>query len=271
MILYKRKLDHQKHCKIPFGTYIQALDDNPVTKKTQGPCKLDGVHLRACSNHQGKHDFLHLPTNRQMNRGVVHPARISNQVIKQVNNLRKIDGVPDGLKIQSRQNEVPCNIAWIAGVDCETQNEEGDQNKHENTNNEECDDDHIDCNTDDKDVADIWDEELDKDFYDELDKEKLAEIAENANFPGMDAEEEDHLDGLPELVQASDDDLSDDKDMDDEQEDKEEANKPEPDPDPGPESEPESESDEEITITEEEMFNANPTTDLRVTRRGKVH
>ena len=139
MIIHKTRLDCHKHCKIPFGTHVQAVDDNQNAKSTMKPRTLDCVCLRSTSNIQGGHDLLHLPTNKLINRGKVHPAPISKHVTAQVNNLGKVDGMPTGSKITSKHDDISCDSAWIAGVDYEEDEEDDDENEC----NEENDDDHI--------------------------------------------------------------------------------------------------------------------------------
>jgi hypothetical protein len=47
MILHKVNWDYNKHCAIPFGSYVQALDDPPPAKKnTLAPRAIDGFYLR---------------------------------------------------------------------------------------------------------------------------------------------------------------------------------------------------------------------------------
>jgi hypothetical protein len=62
MILHQENIDYNKHCSIPFGTYVQASQQNNPTN-TQKPRSLDCIYLCYLSNQQGGHEVFHLQTN----------------------------------------------------------------------------------------------------------------------------------------------------------------------------------------------------------------
>jgi hypothetical protein len=63
MILPKVNLDYTKHCAVPFGSYVQALDDPPPSKKnTLASRAIDGLYLRYKDCSRGGHQILDLRT-----------------------------------------------------------------------------------------------------------------------------------------------------------------------------------------------------------------
>ena len=44
-------MDNDKHCQIPFGAYVQALND--LKKNIQPPRKIDAIYLTVKLNKQG--------------------------------------------------------------------------------------------------------------------------------------------------------------------------------------------------------------------------
>ena len=59
MILHQQNIDYNKHCTIPFETYVQAQQENNPTN-TQEPRSLDCISLRYVSNQQGGRGLLDL-------------------------------------------------------------------------------------------------------------------------------------------------------------------------------------------------------------------
>jgi hypothetical protein len=65
MIMHQQSLDFEKHCSIPFGTYVQA-HTKPNPKNTQHPHTFDCIYLRYVDNNQGGHHLLDLQTGHTM-------------------------------------------------------------------------------------------------------------------------------------------------------------------------------------------------------------
>jgi hypothetical protein len=61
MTMHQQSLDYEKHCSIPFGTYVQAHTE-PDPKNTQHPRTLDCIYLRYVDDNQGGHHLLDLRT-----------------------------------------------------------------------------------------------------------------------------------------------------------------------------------------------------------------
>jgi hypothetical protein len=73
MIIHHETLDYNKHCLIPFGSYVQAHNE-PEPSNSQFPLTLDCVYLRYMNNKQGGHKFLDLRTG-----SIIH-CRVVTQV-----------------------------------------------------------------------------------------------------------------------------------------------------------------------------------------------
>jgi len=54
-------IDHDKHCKLEFGSYVQIHEehDNSMTARTSG-----AIALRPTGNTQGAHYFLNINSGR---------------------------------------------------------------------------------------------------------------------------------------------------------------------------------------------------------------
>jgi len=101
MILHQKHLDYSKHCKYTFGTYIQAHDEPNPTNDLSART-LDCIYLQYKDSHQGGHKLLHLPTNKIITRRDITPLPITKSILDQVSNIAINEGMPIGLKIQSK-------------------------------------------------------------------------------------------------------------------------------------------------------------------------
>jgi hypothetical protein len=110
-------------------------------------------------NAQGGHELLHLQTNKVVKRRQLTKVPITPSIINQVHALAVLDGMPEGLKIKNRADNIIFDSAWIAGVDYDE---------------EEFNDDTYE----DEEEGDIGEEE---DKYDEMDENELADILQQPN------------------------------------------------------------------------------------------
>jgi hypothetical protein len=113
-------------------------------------------------NAQGGHELLHLQTNRVVKRHTMTKISITPSIIKQVHALAVLDGMPEGLKITNRANNVIFDTAWIAGVDYDEQEFDDEDYDKEEENEDKDDDD-------------------DEDHYDKMDENELANILQQPN------------------------------------------------------------------------------------------
>lgn len=143
MIIHRKQLDYNKHCKYAIGEYVQAHDE-PSPSNTNAPRTLDCIYLRYNDNHQGGHQLLHLQTNKIITRRKVTEAVITPQVVKQVHAIAESEGMPKGLKITNKQKVTLFDSALIAGVDYDENFDEEDyedeQSQNDNSDNDEEDD-----------------------------------------------------------------------------------------------------------------------------------
>lgn len=191
MILHEENVDYMKHCRVPFGTYVQAHDE-PNPTNTQKPRTLDCIYLRPLSNHQGGAELLDLRTNQLITRREFTPVPITQNIIDLVHGIAEREKMPTGLKIVTRTGQVIYDSAWIAGVHYELQVRNNDQNNNNQDDEDDSDDsDYQDSQqSDEDDYGD--DDDADGDSgYDEIDPEEVAGLqAPNAGEQEDDEENE---------------------------------------------------------------------------------
>ena len=61
VIMTQQDLDYQKHCKIAFGAYVQAFQENKPSNTLEARA-IDGIYLRPVMNKQGGHEVMNLAT-----------------------------------------------------------------------------------------------------------------------------------------------------------------------------------------------------------------
>jgi hypothetical protein len=115
MILHQKALDYQKHCSIPFGSYVQAHTE-PEPRNSQLPRTLDCIYLRYTDNEQGGHTLLDLRSGRLITRRNITAIPITQRVIDMVHKMAENKGIPNGCKIDSRTGLTLYDSSWIAGV-----------------------------------------------------------------------------------------------------------------------------------------------------------
>ena len=157
VIVTHRSVDHQKHLMHPFGTYVQAHNE-PDPSNTLQPRTLDCIYLRYNANHQGGHELLDLRTGRVIQRRTVTAVPITKQVIDVVHAMATSEGMPDGLKIETKSGIILYDSSWIAGVDYD----DGRIVEHE-YDEDEFDEDYEDDGSDDDDDDDIGSTESETD------------------------------------------------------------------------------------------------------------
>jgi hypothetical protein len=112
----------------------------------------------------------------------IMPIPISPMIIKQVDHIAPMDGMPTALKITNHTSQVLYDSAWIAGVEYD-EDEIEDQDYEE----EEDKDDDSDYTTDSGDDDD--DDDDDNHQYDEMDPDKVAALAEPLALQSDDEDE----------------------------------------------------------------------------------
>ena len=161
MILTQRKLNYEKHCKIPFGAYVQANQENNPTN-SNAPRTIDGIYLRPMTNQQGGHEIMNLQTGLKITRNKVWEVPLTDTVIQAVEQMAMDQGMKS-LKIEGRNRVAILPADWIAGVDYEGDNQ--------NNNDDDTDEDYEDNDDDYED-----DEYDDDEAFDRIDQEEIDEL-----------------------------------------------------------------------------------------------
>jgi hypothetical protein len=125
-ILTGKTSDYEKHCKIPFGAYVQA---NNEPTNTIAPRTIDCIYLRPVANIQGGHELMDLRTGRVITRRRVTEIPVTELIIQAVETMAVDQGITT-LKITGRHTSPIYPADWIAGVDYDDQN---DQNNDDET------------------------------------------------------------------------------------------------------------------------------------------
>lgn len=120
MIIHKESIDYNKHCQIPFGSYVQAHEENDPSNSMK-PRALDGIYMRYMSNDQGGHEILNLATGEIIRRRKITMIPITQHVIKSIHTLAEKDQMPEGIKITHKTGVQLLDSAWMPGVHYEDQ------------------------------------------------------------------------------------------------------------------------------------------------------
>ena len=204
MILTGNVLDYNKHCSVPFGSYVQAHNENTPTN-SMAPRSLDCIYLRPVYNQQGGHEVLDLTTKRVITRRSVTPIPITPTVIAAVESMAAEEGMK-GIKMRTKTGQVLYDSSWITGVDYDE------------------DEDDLDYEPDEEEV----DDEEDDENYDEVDPEEVAELlAEEQEQTEQQPEEEKEEQVDPEqILQQQDEEIVFDGNGDSESEEEKEEEEP---------------------------------------------
>ena len=117
-ILMGRILDYEKHCKIPFGSYVQAIQENNPTN-TLKPRTLGCIFLRPRISDHVNYELMNLTTGKLITRRKVMVIPMTEEVIKQVEHFGKRDGIKEDIIFKDRKGIIMDDTdgSTIAGVD----------------------------------------------------------------------------------------------------------------------------------------------------------
>jgi hypothetical protein len=116
MTMHKEVLDYEKNCVVPFGTYVQAHDENDPTNSLK-PREIDGIYLRFLSNLQGGHDTMNLMTGQEIKQRQVNMIPMTQHIIECVHKLAQRKKMPEGMKVTSKTGVIfLCGNSWLPGV-----------------------------------------------------------------------------------------------------------------------------------------------------------
>ena len=91
LILTGHPINYERHCKIPFGQYVQAMVFNEPTN-TPRERTIDAIKLRALDNIQGGYEVLNLATGKTVTCQNVKPLPVNEFIIKRVEHWAARDG-----------------------------------------------------------------------------------------------------------------------------------------------------------------------------------
>lgn len=88
------QFDYTKHCKLPFGSYVQAHEE-PSPSNTQAARTVGAICFGPTGNLQGSYKFLNLRTGRIITRRNWTDLPMPQEVIDRVNALGRAEGQPE--------------------------------------------------------------------------------------------------------------------------------------------------------------------------------
>ena len=205
-IMHQTILEFDKHCGIPFGTYLQANDDTDPTN-TQKPRTLDCLYIRNVENAQGGHEVFDIRTGGTCLRPRVTPLPITQNITGIVNNLAIKQGMKPGLKITTHTNEILYNSSLIAGVDYADGAVHADQDdpNQANNNDENVVNDEEEA-LDNKAEDNSEDDRSDIDINEDSEEESQADNKSNPTEVEEEEEQDDQVDDDDEQEDASEND-----------------------------------------------------------------
>ncbi len=93
-------LNYEKHCKIPYGTYVQAIQENKPTNTTK-PRTIGCIYLRSRLSEHVVYELMNLQTGKMITRRKVTPIPISTEVIRRVEYYAKQDNMSEDINFES--------------------------------------------------------------------------------------------------------------------------------------------------------------------------
>ena len=121
-ILTNETIDYNKHLSIPFGSYVQASNENKPTN-TNLPRTIDAIYLRPHKSLQGGHELFDLATGRVITRGKVKVIPVTSMVIQAVEKLAEDQGIKE-YKFKNRYGQAYQDADWIEGVEFDEEYDE---------------------------------------------------------------------------------------------------------------------------------------------------
>ena len=219
VIMNRRPLDYNKHCKHSFGEYVQAGQQNDPTN-TPIERTIDAIYMRPNDNQQGGHRVMNLNTGKIITRNKVITIPLTKIVQNKVEQMAKDQGITQIKFTNKRGIQLP-NLDWIAGVDYDDYNNNNDQDQE---HDQEQDQDYIP--TQPNDVILQHDQDIDEDELEDL----LADEQQHEQEEEQDAQQDANPTESEEEQQDDQSDIDDDIDnlVQDQPEDQEEEDEEQP-------------------------------------------
>mmetsp|Transcript_11190 Transcript_11190/g.23599 ORF Transcript_11190/g.23599 Transcript_11190/m.23599 type:complete len:168 (+) Transcript_11190:1091-1594(+) len=113
-IVTQVRLDYNKHCRVPFGTYCE-VHEHPNPLNTMTARTKPTIALGPTGNAQGTHKFFCLTNGTLLKRNDWTEYPMPDSVIRKVNNWGKKSMQPEESFEFSNRNKTP--YSWNADVD----------------------------------------------------------------------------------------------------------------------------------------------------------
>jgi hypothetical protein len=160
-ILTQQVLEYDKHCKIPFGSFVQANHETDRTNSNIART-IDCIYLRPSNTIQGGHELMDLTSGRVITRNKVTVIPISEFIIQTVERMADEQGMKE-IKFKNRFGEVYPDVDVITGVEhhLDQEDPEDEDEDYENNNDDgiiDDDDGFYDEEIDDNELEDLRDE-----------------------------------------------------------------------------------------------------------------
>lgn len=176
-IMTQQVIDYNKHCKIPFGSFVQASHETDRTN-TNVARMIDCIYLWPNNSIQGGHEVMDLTTGRVITRNRVTVIPLSNVIIQAVERMAEDQGMKD-LRFKNRHGQIYNDID-IAGVP----DNHPDHDDLEEQEDETFQDNEVDGDNEDDTV--FFDEDIDQDEVQDLQDENENANPGNPNPPDPD-------------------------------------------------------------------------------------
>ena len=104
-IITGQHVEYKKHCKLPFGAYVQAHEE-PSPTNSQQARTVGAICLGPTGNLQGSYKFLNLRTGKRITRRNWTQLPMPKEVIDRVNQLGRSDNQPALLTFYDRRGNL---------------------------------------------------------------------------------------------------------------------------------------------------------------------
>jgi hypothetical protein len=116
-LILHRRIDYNKHCRLPFWAYVEAHDDPTITNDSRPRTPTPAIALGPTGNAQGTYKFLSLTTGKKIKQQewTEYPA-VPDSIIKKVQQLAARDNRYGNLSFANRHGDL---FGWNDEVDKE--------------------------------------------------------------------------------------------------------------------------------------------------------
>ena len=142
MIIHKRVLNYDMHCKHYTGEYVLAHDDQQI-KNNMKTRAIDCIYLRPSINSKNVHEFYNIKTKQVITRRYCTSIPTPENTINKIERHAKNDNMILGITFKPKHID---NYLWLAGVEEHDDEEEHNKDKINNNNQNVNDNQEMDTN-----------------------------------------------------------------------------------------------------------------------------